>query len=131
MRLPVIISLTLLSVFAFFSGSAVMERKKPRASFMGVKKGNVDKLTFMGAKELELENNADSAWYISKYEFDFSCDGNMTLLSNAGSKITKEIITMVKDCRNNSIADFRFIIAKNRKTGKEIRLNDIQLKVQN
>ncbi len=131
MRFTVFITLLFLLSFSFFSGSAALERKKPEASFMGMKKGNIDKLTFIGAKEIDLDNNKDSLWSISSYEFDFSCDGKMLLKHYNGNKIDKEIMQMVKNCKNVTVADFRYIKAKNRKSGKEIRLNDIELRIQN
>lgn len=131
MRFTILTFLLFFVGIAFFSGSAGFARKKPEAELMGTRKGNIDKLTFIAAKEIALTNNEDSLWKVSSYEFNFSCDGKMTLKQYSGAQIDKEIIMLVKNCDKTTIADFRYIKAKNTKTGKEVRLNDIQLTIKN
>jgi hypothetical protein len=104
--------------------------KKPGATFAGKTKGNIDKLAFIGAKKLELQNNSDNAWQITGYEFDCSCGGKVSMKYYRTDSIPTEIILQVKNCDDPAfITDFTNIKARNKKTGKEISLNNIHLNV--
>jgi hypothetical protein len=120
------------SIISFLRKSDSLKKEKLRAEFMGKRKGDIEKLTFIAGKEITLTGTKDTLWYISSYELGFSCSGSMVLKQYKGEKLDKEILKMVKDCKANSaIADFRFIMAKNKLTGKEIQLNNIELQILN
>ncbi|MBC7863701.1 MAG: hypothetical protein IAF38_12050 [Bacteroidia bacterium] len=115
---------------SFLMFGFAFKTKKPEVRFMGTKKGTIDKLTFIAAKKLELNNNPDTLWQIVGYEFDFNCSGNVILKYYKTDKIEREILEMVRDCKaEKSLADFINIKAKNKKTGEEIVLNEIELSV--
>ena len=103
---------------------------KPKARFLGMKKGRVDKITFLAAQDLQLADNKDSLWEILSYEFNYSCNGAIVMKAYKSSKIPREILTMVKNCNQPTVADFRRIMGRNRKSGKIIQLNDIMLTVE-
>ena len=117
-------SLIFLSVFSLILFGCV---SKPKALLLGKKKGNMDKLTFMSAKELELSNNRDSLWKIISYEYNYSCNGEIMIKSFSGQNIPKEVIDLVKGCKYPTVSDFRSIKARNRITGKIKELNAIMI----
>ncbi len=121
--------------FAQFKGLTFYQTKfadkKPKVEFNGIKKGKLDKLAFFGVKKLELSGKTKDKFEIIRYEFNFSCEGKITLKGFKGNLIDKEIINLVKSCKGDCIADFTNIVAKNKTNGKEIQLNNIQLTVTN
>ena len=104
-------------------------QSNPQAKFNGLKKGRIDKFAFISSTQIELTNNKDSVWAIKSYEFNYSCGGEIIIKQFNGSKISKEIFDLVKNCKTDAISDFRQIMLVNRKSGKVIQANNIMLTV--
>jgi hypothetical protein len=116
---------------AFTSETNEFISRKPLAVINGIKKGKMDKLAFFGIQRIELTGKNTNNFEIVKYEFDFSCEGKISLKAYKGNGIDKEIISLVKSCKRDCIADFTNIIARNKVTGKEVLLNEIRLMITN
>jgi len=128
--IKIILCASLILVIGFFCSYSLTHIKKPEARLLGIKKGKVDRLRFLGATKIELINNNDSLWQIVGYEFDLNCGGDITLKYYRGATIPREILVMLKDCNaNQPIVDFVNIKAKNNKTNVEIILNELEFTV--
>ncbi|MFN5182660.1 MAG: hypothetical protein ACK5D5_06515 [Bacteroidota bacterium] len=117
---------SVLASFIFISSCNV----KPKANFLGIKKGKIDKITFLSGKEIQLTGANDSIWKVVSYEFNYSCKGEITMKGYRENKIPREVLLLVKKCDGVAIADFTNIIATRKNSKKTFRLNDIRLTVE-